>query len=147
HVARRPTRRGLARHWPPQRDVIPKLLAPDRVEDEVDALIVIIVDDAVQPPGVENPAFAGGHVHDRIAALEADAGLRHHWNVHAHPVDPVIALVGVLRDFRVAREPHQPRAANRDANRGHRLLYIRAAFEVRCGAHWAREALIGRIAV
>ena len=77
----------------------------------MDAHVVAVVMDAMQAPGVENPAFARAHVDGRVAAIEHHARLRDDGHVNAHPLGPVIRLVDVRIDFCLTRKAHQARSA------------------------------------
>ena len=91
-------------------DELPEGRRAGRIGNEVHALFVAAVVDAVAAPVVEEPGLAGGHVHSLVAAMEADFLAREDRDVHAHAVEPVIAGVRMLRHLapaaarRISRE-------------------------------------------
>lgn len=144
-----PKRRpGSAVPWhAPSFDKSPKLCAANRVDDEMDALIVIGVDNAVRTPCVEDPTLACRHMNRGVAAFKADTGLGDDGRMHADAIRPIIAEIGVARDFRLSSKAHQARAPGDNAHRCNNLLQVWRALQVRCRLHHAAERLVGRIAV
>jgi len=131
----------------PAIDQVPETPATDGVDHQVHARLHRIVEHAVLAPGIEDPAFARGHVDRGVVAFETHGRLRDDGDVHAHALGPVIALVRVARDFGMARQAHQPAASNRRAEAGEHLRQVRAAQQFRRRTHRAGEGFVVGFAI
>ena len=109
----------------------------------MDARPAGVVLDLVFAPGVEDPAFARGHVDGTAAAFEAYGRLGDDGYVHAHAIGPVVALVHVLGDFSLAGEAHQAGSPGHRAETGDGLQQVGAAQQFGGGRHLADERLVG----
>ena len=124
------------------RHVLPEGGTPGGVGDEVDADVVGGILHAMQPPVVEEPRLARGHVHGLPAAVELHLGSRNHGNVQAHPAEPVVVDVGVLGDIGVRIEPHEARAAPHHAEARQDLPQIGRLTQVRRRRHRAIDIVV-----
>ena len=97
---------------------------------------------AMAPPVVEHPGLARGHVDDLIAAMELHFGPREHRNVQAHPVEPVIVDVRMLRHDRVRLQTHEARAAPHDTEAREHLKHVRALLQMRRRQHDAIDVIV-----
>src|SRR5207342_2865868 len=123
-------------------DQVPEARAAHGVEHQVHARLGGIVDHAVLPPGIEDPALAGRHVDGLATAFEAHGRLGHDGHVHAHALGPVVALVGVALDFRLSGQAHQPAASHGGADAREYLAQVRTTLQILGGAHGAGVALV-----
>src|SRR5690606_25107567 len=128
-------------------DQLPEAVATDGVGNQVDAGAVGVVDHPVPGPGVEDPAFAGGHVDLGAAGLETHVGRGGDRHVHAHALAPVVVGVDVLGDFGLAGQAHQPRAAPGATDRRQHLAQARHLRQHGRRTHVAGEVVVVGITV
>ena len=126
---------------------VPERRRADRVGDQVDALVARRVEHVVEPPGVEDPGLAGGHVDRALVADELDHGAGQDRDVDADPVGPVVVGVDVERRLRLALEAHQPRAPEDGLEARQHLAQVLALLQMRRRQHRPRDAVVHRIAV
>ena len=79
-----------------------------RVRYQMNALGTRRVVHPMEPPVVEQPGLAGGHVHPFVAALERDIRVGLDRDMYSHSRKPVMVDVRVERDGCAWREAHQP---------------------------------------
>ena len=126
---------------------VPERRGADRVGDQVDALVARRVEHVVEPPGVEDPGLAGGHVDRALVAGELDHGAGQDRDVDADPVGPVVVGVDVERGLRLALEAHQPRAPEDGLEARQHLAQVLALLQMRRRQHRPRDTVVHRIAV
>src|SRR5207302_5418289 len=80
---------------PPGVDKLAQTSAADGVQYQMHALVGTAVVDLMAAEGIEQPAFAGGHVHSLAAAGEQNVGIRDRRDVDPPMCPPVIMAIDV----------------------------------------------------